>query len=867
MKLSKIWFLLAALIFPAAMMQAQPSLIAPANNATCVSINAEFSWQPVQNLKEYRIQISDTITFDNVIREIAQIEDESIKVKLPEFRARYFWRVYAVYENNQESVSSSREFSTKDSSVVLSSPDSNTVCSDTLITLEWEPYFDAFNYRIQIAYDEEFTDLLIDNPDFSGTSYEITLKELGTTYYWRVAARVDGCLNEWSNGWPITLKQSPPMVVSPEDGEQGVPLFGEAPFSVSINWTRNDEAQLYHLQVSDDVNFTNLLADEPALADTTYDLDLADDYNKIYYWRVKSIVDGCESYWTKKYTFKTPYTTPGNLIPIDEENCVRLNETVFSWDVVTGADSYQVQIAEDDQFADIIVNEVIDGNSADVTIPEELTQYFWRVRAVDDRNISNWSVIQSFTTTREAPVLEKPVADKAGLFKEVNFVWEDITDDYIYRFQLAYDEDFTNMILDSADIDTNAIMYTMPEANMVYYWRVKAELDGCETDWSDTNMLKTIVEPPMPIRPEDESEMVSTTPLFVWTSVEDAMSYDIEAASDSTFQNIVNFTYSVEDTSLIFSLQPFEEETQYFWRVRSRTDEGKSPWSVFFRFTTGVNIAGAPMLISPEFNETKVPVDVDLIWGNVAGADSFMVEVATDEELTDPVYTATVADTSALVEGLENYAYYYWRVRTKNEGGMGPWSSVFRFRTIWIAPDEQVPLTFPEDEADSTDISMVFTWEPVERAEWYSFQLGQDDSFSDPLFDFNKVYEEEKLIFGLEEVTTYYWRVRAANEAGNAEWSEVYMFRTGAPSSVLDAEEKGFAAFPNPANELMNIDAGSLNIDYILIFDIEGNFAGKIEMNGSSNTKFETSKLAAGKYIMQIHANDGIFSSKFTVAR
>ncbi len=104
---------------------------------------------------------------------------------------------------------------------------------------------------------------------------------------------------------------------------------------------------------------------------------------------------------------------------------------------------------------------------------------------------------------------------------------------------------------------------------------------------------------------------------------------------------------------------------------------------------TELILPAAPTLISPENGitiDTRTPT---FDWDDAAGATSYTLEVATDNNFSTIVYTQTTIESTATISETEKLSYgihHYWRVRGTNAAGSGNWSSTWGFIAKLTAP-------------------------------------------------------------------------------------------------------------------------------------------------------------------------------------
>ena len=82
---------------------------------------------------------------------------------------------------------------------------------------------------------------------------------------------------------------------------------------------------------------------------------------------------------------------------------------------------------------------------------------------------------------------------------------------------------------------------------------------------------------------------------------------------------------------------------------------------------------------------------------------------------------------------------------------------------------------------------------------------------------------------------------------------------------IADAENNNVSVYPNPANNVINVNSTS-NISNVEIYTITGQKVGDFTAN-SNHTAISTSNLTNGLYLMRIHTENGVINKKFSVVR
>ncbi|MBN2097979.1 MAG: fibronectin type III domain-containing protein [Dehalococcoidia bacterium] len=170
----------------------------------------------------------------------------------------------------------------------------------------------------------------------------------------------------------------------------------------------------------------------------------------------------------------------------------------FEWAPASDASgvTYQLQIDDNDDFSSPSVN-VHGLVNASYTLSQYLAlvdgDYYWRVCTVDGLGQeSEWTNGRSFTLNTGLPPMPWRVSPTNGTETDdskPSFDWSDVCapSGVSYWLQIAYDQDFSSLVLDASSL--NISEYTLTDAQALadgkYYWRVCAvDTLGGQSDWT-----------------------------------------------------------------------------------------------------------------------------------------------------------------------------------------------------------------------------------------------------------------------------------------------------------------------------------------------------------------------------------------------
>jgi hypothetical protein len=115
-------------------------------------------------------------------------------------------------------------------------------------------------------------------------------------------------------------------------------------------------------------------------------------------------------------------------------------------------------------------------------------------------------------------------------------------------------------------------------------------------------------------------------------------------------------------------------------------------WDMYKSTTT------APTLVAPLNNSATNTLTPLLDWDSTVAATSYKLVVSTDSTFTTTMLGQDLASSDYQIQSglLTDNTKYYWKVRTINEGGVGPWSetSSFTITTTGVEDEKQLPTEY-----------------------------------------------------------------------------------------------------------------------------------------------------------------------------
>ena len=334
----------------------------------------------------------------------------------------------------------------------------------------------------------------------------------------------------------------------------------------------------------------------------------------------------------------------------------------FAWSPVAGAESYQFQVAADQNFNSPVLGQG-EGNfttkNTRATLKKTLPngRYWWRVRATTRAgDTSPWSTGRSIVKAwNSLPESQSPFSGYPFLFPTdpMTLSWSPVPYAASYLFYLASDPNLANLVesTNGQPVETWATNYT-PAFNLLpsgtYYWAVTpvdpegnrgAQSPVRSFSWSWPSTTTPAVTDLM-----SADEMFD--PQFSWTPVAGATKYEVEVNSSVDFAPGSKVCCAQTTTSTSLSPTVVFRDNTYYWRVRALDAEGNAGvWNRgpdFVKTFDKVPPVNPPSIKNLHMRDNLADpgTDVDpgtagyqthvpiLKWDSVPGASSYLVDVA-----------------------------------------------------------------------------------------------------------------------------------------------------------------------------------------------------------------------------------------------
>jgi subtilisin-like proprotein convertase family protein len=315
------------------------------------------------------------------------------------------------------------------------------------------------------------------NPALPGDTVEVTISNVMAPGSFTVNLNADDGTNMSGTEVNINVIDTPGDVSlsSPVDGEIDVILMP------TLSWVAATYATSYTVELSDDIDFSNIIASNTQAA-TSFTTPILNE-EQTYFWRVSAEND-CGMTISQEFSF----TAVGDLSfvadPTEADACLGDN-IVFSLSVGSGfndtgtALSYTITPSATFGFDynipdpdNVTPGTVVEATLNGVAQPGGYTIEF----LVDDGTHSETaSIVLNLEAPPSITTLQNPANGESGVLLNPTLTWSAVANANDYLVEIASDDLFNNIIEDATITSTTYNVVTTLDEGTVYYWRVSAQ--------------------------------------------------------------------------------------------------------------------------------------------------------------------------------------------------------------------------------------------------------------------------------------------------------------------------------------------------------------------------------------------------------
>jgi hypothetical protein len=862
---------------------APPNIIGPAGGEIVPQI-PNLQWQRLPDAAKYDVQVAASDTFSTPLVNVSTVNSTYTPlVQLPP--GDLWWRVRVTGTGDTGWATAQFNRAALGTPTMLG-PTGVLQQPQTPPLISWTSFPGATQYKLQVSSDGTFTDSAqITNyiPTKTTSAINPVLVVPGT-YYARVQAVLSGGLTT-SFSTPISY-----TIAGLEAAQALSPAENGTVTDTVLDWAPVPGAATYQLQIDDDDNFASTVVDQSNIMGTRYSPPKTIG-NDTYYWRVRPVdASGNARAWeaADRHTFQRAW--PGQVhLEYPANGATVGNPFYYQWSPSERASaaqedlalssSYTLEVATSPTFQGTVmrcntVNTTWVPQGSNTCWPSASGTYYWRVIGHDDWSNNRPATdapsaeVRSFTYQPDVPTLISPVGGAHVTIPTLS--WSPVPGAARYRVTI------TPAAGGAFAVTTAATSYTH-DATLDpggYTWQVQTLSQDNRLGTGFVFDTGSFYVDPLPAATGTQPDPLTSPsgrrfPTLEWTPVAGAARYEVwvKPAANSAYTMINrDFEYAAGESLDGTYLDP----GSYDWFVKAFDINSAlinagtigsftiNPLEVIPDDEHYAALAGTLLPDDPENADADLDADLCrtqilnaagqsecdnlrntpvLRWADKPNVGSYLLYVARDKEMTNPVYdtdnngifTPLVLSQpmwtppAALPDSQAGTAYYYRVVPCSYQKCEALTHAEHSFdklsRQVVLNPAQEtaVGATAPADcpadvvppnqQVCQNDVTL--SWQDFRKTEKdnagdatpltspgrtearsYLVQTATDSSFNS-LIESSEVDQTTFTSF----LTTYpegpvYWRVRAVDGSANAlAWSETGVFVKKSPRPVLQAPD------------------------------------------------------------------------------
>lgn len=247
---------------------------------------------------------------------------------------------------------------------------------------------------------------------------------------------------------------------------------------------------------------------------------------------------------------------------------------LFKWNAVTGADTYELEIAKPnfDTIIQFILDSTMTATQYSYTLPSGT--YQWRVRAKNGSSTTNYvtynlKIDSSLNLSSQQVPLSNPQNNVYSNTFVQTFSWQTLPSASYYIFNVLVN----GTPVFTKDTTSSSITYKFLQVG-TYDWNVLAYNSSSNSTSSGSNIRTITIDTAKPAAPVIAylplNDTTSKNPLpLAWNSVETNATYEVIISTDSSFTNAAKTVKDTITSNLTYNFYNAIIAQSYFWKIRT----------------------------------------------------------------------------------------------------------------------------------------------------------------------------------------------------------------------------------------------------------------------------------------------------------
>jgi hypothetical protein len=410
--------------------------------------------------------------------------------------------------------------------------------SKSTIRFEWEKAQEISpRVRFEISKDLGFRKIYR-SKELTATVHSEILEP--AVYYWRLGYKTGEGKSEFSPVYRFSLLQRESVSLytpNPSQAFRTLPSVSLPP--VLFSWSKSDLFSSYALEIAKDPQFSSLLITKETRSSS---IGIPDMSPGSYYWRVRArsavpnesdLVSETRNFLIETRTelekIKTVYPARNEILARDR---IEKSGIVLSWKGSTDYFGYEVILAKDQDFKNILQKETQSNNFMKIATDLDPGTYFWKVTGDGKDGTKLDSDIASFQIKEgmELKLLNPPNGSRQELTEKgaIRFAWTALPNGKSAILEISRDSEFKKILVEK---DVTGSSESIPfDLDGKIYWRLRQSKTTQES--SDVFQLILVNRIPAPkIGFPGKNTTVDMTVRsslnFQWTGVPEADQYNL----------------------------------------------------------------------------------------------------------------------------------------------------------------------------------------------------------------------------------------------------------------------------------------------------------------------------------------------------